>query len=88
MKVMDKDDCIILYKGESLEKAVSVKRLLDNNAITYYETEEKKDNWFYFFMHLFNVSRGSYGMGNEHKIIYVIKVNTIDADRSRALLES
>lgn len=84
---MNNEDRKILYDGTSLESFLSIKNKLDYNGIKYFESQKKNDGWFRFFIQLFYIGTGSYGMNGEHVIHYYIYVNNGDYLAASQLIE-
>ncbi len=84
MKMKEKK---ILYTGTSLESFLLIKNKLDSNGIKYLESTKKNDSWFRFFLQLFFIGTGSYGMNGEHVMHYYIYVETEDYNAASQLIK-
>lgn len=85
MKMKEKK---ILYTGTSLESFLLIKNKLDSNGIKYFESTKKNDSWFRFFLQLFFIGTGSYGMNGEHVMHYYIYVEMEDYNVASQLIQS
>lgn len=78
----------LLYSGTSLELFLRLKRQLEANEIKYLVAENKKNNWFYYFLQLFVSGTGSKGMNDERTVHYTIYVTSDDYERVMRLANS
>jgi hypothetical protein len=84
---MNKKEKKLLYSGTSLESFLFIKNKLDSNGIKYLGSTKKNDSWFRFFLQLFFIGTGSYGMNGEHVMHYYIYVETEDYSAASQLIK-
>lgn len=83
---MNKKERKILYKGTNLDTFLFIKNKLDSNGIKYFESNKTNGNWFIFFIQLFMIGTGSYGMTGERVMHYYIYVESEDYEAAIHLI--
>lgn len=87
MRISETDGCKQLYTGTSLQSFLSIKRTLESNDIKFIDKTKSNDSWFRFFVQIFAIGTGSYGMNREHEINYHIYVKHNDFNKALNLVK-
>lgn len=75
-----------LVQTESLEYALKIKNVLDNNGIKFTERVKAGNGWGEFISLLFVSGSGSYGSNSEHVQHYSIYVDQEDFEKAGILI--
>lgn len=75
-----------LYKTNSLETFVAIKKKLEDHEIKYFVKTKGNHRLGLFLVQLFTSSTATYGMSGEHDFYYYIYVSQQDYEQAKSLI--